>query len=203
MRRALVTMLAVPALLLSACGSDDEQSAEESSSQQEGESQQTSEGPTESAQATQEPTDAQQSTEEPSDAAESTAGKPEGGAAGKAAAARTKEFMVALVNADPNICQLIMNFEGGEPMKDSPQDLKVCKEVLPSTLEGVVSPEEADVIDVIEVNGADVKGDTATVDSDNFADVFAQGFGDQEIKLKKVKNEWYVDLDNSFQGTTG
>lgn len=204
MRRALVTTLAVPALLLSACGSDDEQGSEDSSSQQESSSQETTEEPTEAQESTQEPDDARQSTEQPADAAGSTAsGRPEGGAAGKAAATRTKAFMVALVNADPKICQLIMNYEGDKPMKDSPDDLKVCKDVLPSTLEGLVTKEEANIIDLIEINGAEVNGNTAVVDSDNFSDLFAEGFAGQEITLKKVQNEWYVDLDNSFQGTTG
>ena len=31
------------------------------------------------------------------------------------------------------------------------------------------------------------------------SDLFAEGFGDEEITLKRVDREWYVDLDNSFQ----
>jgi len=211
MRRALVTTLAVPALLLAACGSDDgpsveESSSEEASNEEAEQAQETSEEPTDAAQTTDGPTEEQASTQAPPDDEESTAGTAggavEGGAAGKAAAARTKDFMVALVNADPEICQLIMDFEGQAPMKDSPEDLTICEDVLPSTLEGLVGEDEAAIIDVIEVNGADVDGDTAIVDGDNFDEIFAEGFGDEEITLKKVDNEWYVDLDNSFQGTS-
>jgi hypothetical protein len=207
MRRALVTTLAVPALLFSACSSDDGPSVEESSNDQADQAQESTQEstqePADAEETTEEPAEAQASTQEPADTEESTAAGPaEGGAAGKAAAARTKEFMVALVNADPEICQLILDFQGEGPMKDSPEDLQICEEVLPSTLEGLVGEEEAAIIDVIEVNGADVDGDTAIVDSDNFSELFAEGFGDEEITLKRFQKQWYVDLDNSFQGTS-
>lgn len=204
MRRVLVATLAVPAVLLAACGSDDESSAEEPSSEGSEQAQETTEAPSDAQQTTTEAPDGQENTQAPADDEESSAGGAgggvEGGAAGRAAATRTKEFMVALVNADPEICDLILDFDGEAPMKDSPDDLKICRDVLPSTLEGLVGEEEAAIIDVIEVNGADVDGNTAIVDRDNFSELFAEGFGDEEITLKRVDKEWYVDLDNSFQG---
>jgi len=201
-----VTTLAVPALLLTACGSDDEPSGDEPSSQESEQAQQTTEEPSEAQESSAEPDDAQQSTQAPADDEESSAGTAggsvEGGAAGRAAAARTKAFIVALVNADPEICQLILGFDGEAPMKDSPEDLKTCRDVLPSTLEGLVGEEEAAIIDVIEVQGAEVNGNTAIVDKDNLSDLFAEGFGDEEITLKRVEKQWYVDLENSFQGSS-
>ncbi len=199
MRRALVTTLAVPVLLLAACGSDDEPSVEEPAAESSSEA---TEEPTEDTaevtetveETTEEPTeDTSAATEEPAGG-----GKPEGGKEGKAAAGRTEEFFVAMANADPAICELLLDFDGSTPMKDSKENLKVCAQILVPELEGLISEDEAAIIDLIEINGADVDGDTATVDKDNFSELFAQGFGDASIGLKKVDDEWYVDA-NSLQ----
>lgn len=198
MRRFLVTTLAVPALLLSACGSDDEPSVEEPAASESSE-------PTEDvAEETTEDV-AEETIEEPTEDVADATGEPaadgevEGGADGEAAAAVTKEFMVALANADPEICGLLMDFTGSGPMSASEEDMSTCEQILPTTLEGMITEEQASIIEVIEVNGADVQGDMATVDKDNFSELFGEGFGDDAIALQKFDGTWYVDLDNSFE----
>lgn len=213
MRRFLVTTLAVPALLLSACGGDDDEpSVEEpaSSSTETTEDAAVEAAEPEAEATTEEPTgDAAGSTGDAAgstgDAAGSTAGpgEVEGGAEGEAAAAVTKQFMVALANADPEICNLLLDFTGSGPMTESQENMDLCEQVLPSTLEGMITQEQASIIELIEVDGADIDGDSATVDKDNFSELFAEGFGDEAIALRKFEDTWYVDLDNSFQGTSG
>ncbi len=202
MRRFLVTTLAVPALLLSACSSDEEPSVEEpaasaSSEPTEDVAEETTEDvAAETAEETAEPTeDIAGATEGPE-----SDGEVEGGAEGQAAAEVTKEFMVALSNADPEICGLLMDFTGSGPMSASEEDMSLCEEILPTTLEGMITEEQASIIELIEVNGADVQGDTATVDKDNFSELFGEGFGDDAIALQKFEGTWFIDLDNSFQG---
>lgn len=199
MRRFLVTTLAVPALLLSACGSGDEPEVEEpaasaSSEPTEDVAEETTEDVVE--ETAEEPTqDVAEATEEPA-----SDGEVEGGEDGQAAADVTKQFMVALSNADPEICGLLMDFTGSGPMSASEEDMTLCEQILPSTLEGMITEEQASIIELIEVNGADVQGDMATVDKDNFSELFGEGFGDDAIALQKFDDTWYIDLDNSFEG---
>ncbi|MGC1207406.1 MAG: hypothetical protein WA880_05560 [Ornithinimicrobium sp.] len=199
MRRFLVTTLAVPALLLSACGSDAEPEVEEPAASASSEpTQDVAEETTEDVveETAEEPTeDVAEATEEPT-----SDGEVEGGEDGQAAADVTKQFMVALANADPEICGLLMDFTGSGPMSASEEDMALCEQILPSTLEGMITEEQASIIELIEVNGADVQGDTATVDKDNFSELFGEGFGDDAIALQKFDDTWYVDLDNSFEG---
>ncbi len=202
MRRFLVTTLAVPALLLAACGSDDEPSVEEPATSSSSEptddaaEETTEDAVAETAEETAAPSeDVAGATEEPEGD-----GEVQGGEDGQAAAAVTKDFMVALANADPEICGLLMDFTGSAPMSESQEDMDLCEQVLPTTLEGMITEEQASIIELIEVNGADIEGDTATVDKDNFSELFGEGFGDDSIVLQKFDDTWYIDLDNSFQG---
>ncbi|CAN5348007.1 hypothetical protein BH23ACT6_BH23ACT6_12780 [soil metagenome] len=211
MRRSIIAVLAAPMLFLTACGTDDDPSVEEATAAETSEeateeptdeTEQTSEKPTE------ETTDESETTEEPADESEATeepAGEAEGGKEGEAAAAVTKEFMVELANAEPRSCDSMLDaFHGStEPMSASEESLTLCQSTIVPTLEGQITEEQGQIIELIEVNGADVQGDTATVDKDNFSELFAEGFGDESIQLKKVDDEWYVDLENSFQGATG
>ncbi len=201
MRRALVTAVAIPALALSACSSDSEGGPSDD---------------TASATATQAPADDAAMTsdtavttatsapgddiaEETGDAADST-GSPdddvEGGSDGQAAADVTKEFITALTKADPSMCNYMADLqgEGTGPLKDDEELLKICERTIPSQTEGEITDEEAAILDVMEITGADVQGDTAKVDKDNFSDLFAAGFGDQVFVLKKYDGEWFVDL---------
>ncbi|MGB3186928.1 MAG: hypothetical protein WBG36_00320 [Ornithinimicrobium sp.] len=199
MRRSLIAALAAPVLFLSACGSDDDPAVEEASAEET--SEEATEEPTEeTTEETEEPTeDTVEETEEPT---QGGSGEAEGGEEGAEVAAVTEQFMVALANADPRICDVMLDaFNGStQPMTASQESMQLCEQVIPASLDGVITEEQAQIIELIEVMGADVQGDTATVDKDNFSELFAQGFGDEAIQLKKVDGEWYVDLENSFQG---
>ncbi len=203
MRRSLIAALAAPVLFLSACGGDDDPAVEEASVEETSEetSEEATEEPTEeTVEETQEPTeDAAEETEEPT---QGGSGDAEGGKEGAAVAAVTEQFMVALANADPEICDLMLDaFNGStQPMSASQESMQLCEDVIPASLDGVITEEQTQIIELIEVRGADVQGDTATVDKDNFSELFAQGFGEESIQLKKVDGQWYVDLENSFQG---
>ncbi|MGB5951728.1 MAG: hypothetical protein WBG57_04325 [Ornithinimicrobium sp.] len=204
MRRSLIAALAVPVLFLAACGSDDDPSVEEATSEETSEqsSEEATEEPEEeTVEETEEPTEeAVEETEEPPQEA---SGDVEGGEEGAAAAAVTEEFMVALANADPKICDLMLDAFAGSttPMADSPENLEQCQSLIVPSLEGVITEEQAQIIELIEVMGADVQDDSATVDKDNFSELFAEGFGEETIELKKIDDQWYIDLENSFQGS--
>ncbi|MCE0485751.1 hypothetical protein [Ornithinimicrobium sediminis] len=198
MRRALVGAVLAPALLLAACGGDEPEvqeptpdDADRTTVAVQDEAEETTAEP-DTAEETEESDAAAETEEPPADAA--------GGEDGAAAAAVAKEFMVALVNADEELCQLIVDLDGEGPMADSPDQLQICEEDLVPTLQGLMSEDEAAIIEMIEIDGAQVEGDTATVNRDNFSDMFAAGFGDDEIVLQRFDDQWYVDLDNSFQG---
>ena len=202
MRRVLVTSLAVPVLLLSACGGDDEPEVVEP-----GTSDTTSEEPAETT--TEEPEetttdDAAETTEEPAeptDDAAGTTGGGEGEATGEeqAAADRTKQWLVALVNGDDEVCDYMLDLTSEGPMTESQADMDLCVNMIPSMAGSMFDAEMAGIIESMEINGATIQGDTAVVGRDNFSEMFGEGIGDQEITLKLIDGEWYVDLNNSFQ----
>ncbi|MGB3827992.1 MAG: hypothetical protein WA962_04380 [Ornithinimicrobium sp.] len=204
MRRFLVTTLAVPAVLLASCSSDEDPSVDEaassaSSAPTDDAAAQTDDVAADTAMATQQPdTDASTAT-----AGSGASGEVEGGAEGEAAAATFKQFIVALVNADPEMCSFMIDFQGEGPMKDSKDNLELCEQIVPAQIEGSMPPEAADIVEIMEVRGADVQNDTATIDQDNFSDMFAEGFGDQAFTMRKVDGEWYVDFVDSFADPTG
>lgn len=222
MRRALVTALAVPVLLLSACGSD-EPEVEDATTEQTSEAEETTEEapateepteeettdaapateePTDEAPATEEPTDDAAVTEAPGDGGDATeapgaGGEGEGGADGQAAADRTKEWLVAFVNADESVCDMMLDLDSEGPMVDNQTHYDVCITTLPAQAGEEFTDEQAKLFEIIEVTGADIQGDTAIVDSSNFSELIAPGIGDISFVLKKINGEWYIDLQAS------
>lgn len=124
-----------------------------------------------------------------------------GGAEGQAAAARAKAFLMALVTADPAACDLLLSFSDPErPMATVPSDLELCQAQLPATMEATVEAQGLGedgvaVLESMQIQGADVQGDTAVVGRDNYSPLFAEAMGDSTITLKRIDDEWYVDLD--------
>ncbi|WP_181009804.1 hypothetical protein [Ornithinimicrobium sufpigmenti] len=124
-----------------------------------------------------------------------------GGEDGQAAAARAKEFLMALVTADPEACELLLSFSDPErPMVAVPSDLELCRTQLPATMEATVEAQGLGedgiaVLESMQIRGADVEGDTAVVGRDNYSPLFAEAMGDSTITLKRIDDEWYVDLD--------
>ena len=221
MRRALVTALAVPVLLLSACGGEEptvedatteeeaaesEETTEDAPAEETTEEETTEEETTDAAPTTDEPTDdTAPTTEAPGDDGEATegpgaGGEGEGGADGQAAADRTKEWLVAFVNGEDATCDLMMDLESEGPMADNPQHYEVCTTVLVTQASDMFgdTPEMANIIGAMEINGADVQGTTAVIDKDNFSPMFSEAFGDDIITLQKVDGEWLVDMNESF-----
>ncbi len=207
MRRALVIAVAVPALALSACSSDEENTPADgagSTSARQAPDDVAMTSDTAMTTATSAPgDDMAETTGDSSDATGDTAkatGGPdedvEGGADGQAAADVTKEFITALTKADPDMCNFMADLQGAGtgPLKDDEELLEICKKTIPAQTEGEITKEEAAILGVMEISGADVQGDTAKVDKDNFSDLFAAGFGEQTFVLKKYDDEWFVDL---------
>ena len=131
----------------------------------------------------------------------------EGGEEGQAAADVAKAFYVAMIDADVTVCDHLLSFsDASTPMKDHPSDYQTCQELLPEVLERDVAPEGDEelkaIVEAMQIRGADVQGDTAVVDADNYSELFAQTVGQDPITLRKVDDAWYIDLDHSFQ-TTG
>jgi hypothetical protein len=217
MRRVLVTSLAVPVLLLSACGGDDDPevvepgtsdtTSEEPAETTTDDAQETTEEPAETT--TEEPAetttdDAAETTEEPdepTDDAAGTTGGGEGEATGEeqAAADRTKQWLVAFVNGDDEVCDYMLDLTSEGPMTESQSDLDICVNMIPSLAGDMFDAEMAGIIESMEINGATIEGDTAVVGRDNFSEMFGEGIGDQEITLKLIDGEWYVDLQKTFQ----
>ena len=200
MRRALVIAVAIPALALSACSSDNESTpsdnaGETTATQAPGDdSAMTSD--TAATTATSAPRgDTAEST---GDSAQATTGPDagvEGGSEGQAAADVTKKFITALSESDPSMCNYMANLqgEGTGPLKDDKELLDICKETIPGQTRGAITEEQAAILGVMEISGADVQGDTAKVDKDNFSDLFAAGFAEQTFVLKKFDGEWFID----------
>lgn len=196
MRPLFVSAVAASSLLLTACSGDDQGS------------EQTGAGADPAAQSTAAPsedvvtqTDTATQTAPAAGPDDSTATSSSADAAEEQAAAdRAKEFLVALANADPQLCELVVNFAGDAPMADSPEEVQICVEEFLPEVKGQMSEQEVAIMELVEIEGAQVNGDTATITADNFSEAFAVGFGDEEILLERLDGEWYVDIDNSFGG---
>lgn len=124
-----------------------------------------------------------------------------GGEEGQAAANRAKEFLMALVTADPEACELLLSFSDPDrPMAEVPSDLELCQTQLPVTMEATVQAQGLGedgiaVLESMQIRGADVDGDTAVVGRENYSPLFAEAMGDSTITLHRIGGEWYVDLD--------
>lgn len=198
MRRTLVTLLAVPALLLAGCGDDAPVVTDPTTA------------PTEDAPATDEPTETGEptdtdptETDSPEDATETDEPTETAGgstADGQAAADRAKAWLVAFASGEDEVCDLMLDLSSEGPMAESQSDYDICLAMIPATAGSIFTPEIASVIAAIEINGAEVSGDEAVVDSRHFSELFAEGFGNTAIRLKQVDGEWYVDFTNSTWG---
>lgn len=206
MRRALVSALAVPALILAGCSGDDT-GPDASDVPTAAEEPVVTAPPADSGQPTSAPAEADAATAT-ADPAASTAlpeGEVEGGEEGQAAADVAKAFYVAMIDADAKVCDHLLSFSDAEkPMKDHESDYETCQELLPEVL-GEDLPEDsaelAAIVEAMQIRGADVDGDTAVIDSDNYSELFARTIGQDPITLRKIDGEWYIDLDRSFQPT--
>lgn len=124
-----------------------------------------------------------------------------GGEEGQAAADRAKQFLMALVTADPAACELLLSFsDPDQPMTAIASDLELCQTQLPATMEATVEAQGLGqdgiaVLESMQIRGADVQGDLAVVGRDNYSPLFAEAMGDSTITLKRIDGEWYVDLD--------
>lgn len=128
----------------------------------------------------------------------------DGGADGQAAADVAAAFLVAMVNAEPEACDYLLSFTDLErPMTDVRSDHEMCTELLPEILRAETEAQGLDAeiaaeLDGLVIDGADVDGDTAVVDADNYPPDLATSMGDAAMTLKRIDDRWYVDLDNSF-----
>lgn len=138
------------------------------------------------------------------DAGDAGDGDGEGGADGQAAADVAAAFLVAMVNAEPEACDYLLSFTDLErPMTDVRSDHEMCTELLPEILRAETEAQGLDAeiaaeLDGLVIDGADVDGDTAVVDADNYPPDLATSMGDAAMTLKRIDDRWYVDLDNSF-----
>lgn len=201
MRRALVAALAAPALVLAGCGGDETPATPTTAPA----------GPTDEAAAT-EGTDGEQATTgAPSGGQEATqtaspgdVGDVQGGADGQAAADVASAFLLSLVNAEPEACDYLLSFTDVErPMTEVASDLEMCVELLPEVLRAETEAQGLDEsvaaeLEGLVIRGADVEGDTAVVDADNYPPDLAGSMGEAAMTLKRIDGRWYVDLDNSF-----
>lgn len=204
-RQLIATALAVPALLLAGC-SDDTTTPAVTPSVETPTQTTPVEGPDEEAATSEAPVDEAEATSAAPDQAGST-GAPreiEGGAEGEAAAAVVKSFFTAMIAADVAVCDHLLSFsDPAKSMKSHTSDYETCRELLPPVLEQDIAPEGgeelAGIIEAMNIYGADVDGDTAVVDADNYSELFAETVGQDPITLRKIDGAWYIDLDHSFQ----
>lgn len=200
MRRTLITLLAAPALLLAGCSGEEPAVVEATNPVTTADdAAPTSAAPDD----TGAPADADDATSAPSDSAAGTADpdEVEGGADGQAAADRAKEFLIALVTADADACGMLLSFsDPDQPMTAVASDLELCETQLPATMEATVEAqglgeEGVAILEAMQITGANVQGDLAVVDQDNYSPLFAEAMGDSTITLKKIDGQWYVDID--------
>lgn len=223
MRRALVSLLAVPALALGACTGDDAAPTvgtdpgptTAAPAQPEDVTATSTAGPDEVA-ATTGTDDGVGATAPPADdATATTAAAPTSttttaqddpadvmsGAEGQAAADRAEQFLHALVAADPEACSMVLSLSDPErPMTDVPSDLEMCRTQLPATMAATVEAqglgeEGVAVLEEMEIRGADVQGDTAVTGPDNYSAQLEEAMGEATITLRRIDDAWYVDLD--------
>ncbi|WP_122261222.1 hypothetical protein [Ornithinimicrobium cerasi] len=213
MRRALAATLAVPVLLLTAC--DDGGEVVEAPTATATSDADAATGTTEPAAppadtaATSDSASTTETAAPPADDAAVTSTAPgdvEGGADGQAAADVAKEFFVASVLAEPEACDLLISFTDPEtPMVEVETDLEQCRQILPAAMsadveaQGLDSEEQIAILEAMQISGAEVDGDTATVDKDNLSELFQDALGEEVITLTRIDGTWYVDLDRSFQ----
>lgn len=204
MRRTLVPLIAAPALLLAACSGEEPADIEA-----------TAPAPDDTRRTTGNPADGgataaaaeDDASTTPADGASGTADpdEVEGGAEGQAAADRAKEFLVALVKADASACGMLLAFsDPDQPMTAVESDLELCETQLPATMKATVQAqglgqEGVEILEAMQITGADVQGDIAVVDQDNYSPLFADSMGDSTITLKNVDGQWYVDIDAYLQ----
>lgn len=203
MRRVLAALCAAPLVLLGACSDDasvvdaPEPAVTTPVAGPAGDDGATAAPPSDS------DADAVTQTEPAGNAAVTTTGpdEVEGGADGQAAADRAKEFLLALVRADEEACTMVLSFSDTErPMADVPSDLELCQEQLPQTMAASVEAqglgdEGIAILEAMQIRGAEVTGDTAVVDQDNYSPLFAEAMGNSTITLHRIDGEWYVDID--------
>lgn len=206
MRRAATTALVGGALVLAGCSGQEAApdtpatSTPGEASAATGDGGAAATGPTGSQQET--------ATDEGSTTAGPDAAGVEGGEEGQAAADVAKDFLVAMVDADPRACDYLLSFTDlDRPMTEVASDHEMCVELLPEVLKAEtkaqgLDPDAADALAGLQITGAHVDGDTAVIDADNYPQEFAAAMGDTTITLKRVADDWYVDLDNSFSTPT-
>ena len=51
------------------------------------------------------------------------------------------------------------------------------------------------ILEAMQITGAQVDGDVAVIDQDNYSELFAEAMGDSTITLRRLGGEWYVDID--------
>ena len=214
MRRAIATALTVPTVLLAACGDGDDGGttppATSSTTAATDEPTGTDEATetTEDVAATENSTGDASTTTDAGAAGAPTGGEVEGGEDGQAAADVAKAFFVASVQAAPEACDHLLSFtDPSVPMADVEEDMELCREILPAAMSAEVdaqqlgTEEQAQILEAMQIRGAEVDGDSAVVDKDNLSELFRDVLGDEVITLRKVDGTWYVDLDRSFQTT--
>lgn len=193
MRSRSMALLIVPALALAACDRGEEDTVDPSATPTATPSEQQSASPDDAAAST-----------APGDAAGATSAAPEdveGGEQGQAAADRAKEFLVAIVGADPAACAMMLSFsDTSRPMADLPEDLELCEEQLPEIMEPAIEAqglgeEGQEIMQAMRITGAEVDGDLAVIDRDNYSSIFSDMMGESTITLQQVDGEWYVDVD--------
>lgn len=206
MRRSLMALMAAPALLLGAC--DDGAEVVEPTEQAPATADADANGADDAAQTT---SPAGSSDDEAAaDDSAVTSGAPdevEGGEDGQAAADRAKEFLLALVDADPAACTLMLSFtDTTQPMAQVPEDLELCRQQLPETMSAAVEAqglgeEGRDILGAMQISGAEVnaEGDTAVIDEDNYSELFAESMGDSTMTLVKIDGEWFVDVERFLE----
>lgn len=203
MKRRLMALLAAPALALGACSGDDGDAVEVSDpvgtvTEADADSEADSGAATAEADTTTATADDAASTTQAGD-------EVEGGAEGQAAADRAKEFLLALVDADPAACDLMLSFSDADrPMAEVSDDLELCRTQLPDTMAGAVEAqglgeEGRSILEAMQITGADVQADTAVIDQDNYSALFAESMGEASITLVKIDDQWFIDVDRFLQ----
>lgn len=136
-------------------------------------------------------------TSEATDAPQETGVSSEADIAGE----RAEEWLVAFVNADPVVCDYVLNTVRDGAMSDNAAELDLCETILIAEAEGTFDEEMATIMSAITISGAEVDpdGDTAVVDHRHVSPLFADALGDSAIHLVLVEDEWLVDLDQSFR----
>lgn len=204
MRRALSAAVAAPllAVVIAGCGGGDDPStsAPTTAGATDGPA---TEGPDPTAQTgaqTGAPEDGDGSTAAPADVEEDV----EGGAEGQAAADVAASFLVALAQARPDACDHLLSFTSAErPMTEVEADYDLCVELLPEVISAQAEAQGLDedmaaALEGLVIRGAEVDGDTAVVDGDNYPPDLAESMGDLSVRLTRIDDRWYVDLEDSF-----